>query len=141
DDQEHLKFTGPLLRPTFNFTGATALFDFIQDDPFSESGINFDPRSGSTTINNNRDFRFAYWAAFVQDDWKVKSNLTVNWGLRWEPNTNPIAQANEMTNVVFGPGSVFYNRLQSASIRGLPGLLNGVGRKYFAPRLGIAWDP
>ena len=141
DDQETLQFTGPLERPTFNFTGTTALFDFIQDNPFSESGINFDPRNGSTNINNNRDFRFAYWGAFVQDDWKAKSNLTINLGLRWEANTNPIDKTGQMTNIIFGQGSDFYARLLGARIAETPALLDGVGRLYFAPRLGIAWDP
>ncbi|MBZ5583799.1 MAG: TonB-dependent receptor [Acidobacteriia bacterium] len=141
DDQETLQFTGPLERPNFNFSGSTGLFDFIQDNPFTESGINFDPRTGSTKINNDRDFRFAYWSAFAQDDWKVKSNLTLNYGVRWEYNTNPTDKTNQMTNVLFGDGPDMYTRLQNMSIGLVPALLNGTGKTYFAPRFGLAWDP
>lgn len=43
------------------------------------------------------DRRSAYWAWFVQDDWKVSRNLTLNLGLRWELDT-PIYDVNQRMN-------------------------------------------
>ncbi len=47
------------------------------------------PASGSVQDELNTYESYNYYAAFLQDDWKVKNNLTLNLGLRWETETSP----------------------------------------------------
>lgn len=90
------------------------------------------------------DRRASYYAAFIQDDWKVSSNFTLNIGLRWETHT-PRVDANDRQN------SFDLERINPVS--GTPGVVtfagrNGLGSKVyrgdynnFAPRIGFAWRP
>jgi hypothetical protein len=47
------------------------------------------PASGSVQYQTAPYESYNYYAAFLQDDWKVKSNFTLNLGLRWETETSP----------------------------------------------------
>ncbi|HZZ16327.1 MAG TPA: carboxypeptidase regulatory-like domain-containing protein, partial [Candidatus Sulfotelmatobacter sp.] len=55
--------------------GSTALEDFFAGDPFKASVQVGDPR---------RDIHNWAYGLFVQDDWRVKKNLTINYGVRYE---------------------------------------------------------
>ena len=66
--------------PSYNFNN---LWDFANDAPIQENGTNFNPVTGAPT-SATKNLRFNIIGVFVQDDWKVKKNLTVNLGLRWE---------------------------------------------------------
>ena len=85
--------------------------------------------------------RSSIFGAFVQDDWKVNSHLTVNLGLRWELHTPWNEVDNRQTNFQEFTGQVL--------ISGQTNLFNDNNALYnqyngitnFQPRVGIAWSP
>jgi Carboxypeptidase regulatory-like domain/TonB dependent receptor len=104
---------------------------------------------GST---NSEDVRGNAFYLFAQDSWKIKPNLTVNYGLRWEYN-QPFYDAGGRYQT-FRPGqtsSVYDCSVTPAGncpvglvVPGDPGVPKGLTKPYyksFAPRIGIAWDP
>src|SRR5262249_20662944 len=65
-------------RGTFNFTGAAAGYDFA-------AFMLGTPDTGSVAYGNaDKYFRFANYAAYFTDDWRVSPSLTLNLGMRWE---------------------------------------------------------
>jgi outer membrane receptor protein involved in Fe transport len=79
-----------------------------------------------------RGFRSWSFATYVQDNWRLKPNLTLNLGVRWEPYTVPTEVNNLISNlrhVTDTQGSV-----------GSPYWLNSSWHDI-APRLGFAWSP
>ena len=58
-------------------------WDFLNDAPQTEAISGADPATGVPTMSR-KDDRQGIPSVFVQDDWKMKPNLTVNLGLRWE---------------------------------------------------------
>ncbi len=108
---------------------------------------------------------------FAQDSYKVRPNLTVNYGLRWELN-QPLADVSHRvqtfrpgqadtqfpcqlsptsqaalgaTDTDCGPGSdnesVFPLGLVVPGDKGVPAGLTATYYKAFAPRVGVAWTP
>src|SRR5215510_7323737 len=130
------KFANVFTRPQFSFNN---LFDFALDDPFQESNIGFNPKTGE---NKGVDFRpyFPSLGIFFNDDWKARPNLTITLGLRWEAFFAPGDYDNFFTKMEFRGGNSFQERIaNAASINAPP--MNGTDLNNFAPRLGIAWDP
>src|SRR3984957_2448738 len=106
--------------------GSTALEDFFAGDPFKASVQVGDPR---------RDIHNWAYGLFVQDDWRVKKNLTINYGLRYEFSTVMKEAHNLLGN--FDPNSP--TGLIQAGINGVSGPYNP-DHTNFAPRVGFAWD-
>ena len=80
--------TGGINDPAIT-TGATALEDFL-------AGY---PSTGSLLVGSAyRVFSWENYAAFVQDDWRITSRITLNLGLRWEAQPAITAQGNHMGN-------------------------------------------
>jgi Carboxypeptidase regulatory-like domain len=91
---------------------------------------------------------------FAQDSWKMRPNLTLNYGLRWELNTPLADKAQHVETFRPGQSSTVYpcggpTDCTSQSAVGLvvpgdPGVPAGMTQTYykaFAPRIGIAWSP
>jgi hypothetical protein len=86
---------------------------------------------------------------YVQDDWKMTSNLSLNLGVRYAPTTNPYDATNQtygLLPVPFGPnGDDRQARLASPPAAQLTPLHNFFLRnpslRSFDPRVGLAWDP
>jgi hypothetical protein len=133
------QFAGEYSRYFYRFTN---LFDFALDNPVEESHYGFNPSTGEQ-ISYNFLPVFTHWGAFVNDDWKVKSNLTLSLGIRYDLFGVPYEQHKPkslFSRLVFGSGSDFASRIANASIiQGAP--LLGSDKNNWAPRIGIAWDP
>jgi len=139
---------------SFIFTGfATALDGNPQINP--DTGYDFaDFLLGlpqQTSIQSNQggndayNFRSNAFDFFAQDDWRVRSNLTLNLGVRYEYN-GPYTEANgRIANLDVAPGFtgvVPVQPGQSGQFTGaFPASLVEPDRNNFAPRIGIAWKP
>ncbi|MBL8211804.1 MAG: TonB-dependent receptor [Bryobacterales bacterium] len=89
--------------------------------------------------------RYSYYlAGFVQDDWTLTRDLTLNLGMRWETDT-PITDRNNRFNS--------FDMTQINPVSGTPGVVkfggvNGWRTSVYdtdwnnlAPRIGLAWKP
>ena len=84
-----------------------------------------------------REMRQDYFATFIQDDWRVSNNLSINLGLRYEFVTDP----KELNGQVAGLLSL--DDLERAPFGVTPGtpMFDNPSYKSVAPRLGAAWNP
>lgn len=131
-------FAGEYSRYFYDFLN---LYDYALDNPYQESHYGFNPQTGQQ-ISYNFTPQFDHFGFFASDDWKVRPNLTLTLGLRYEVFLVPSYAGDKtmFSRIVFGNGSDFASRITNASIiQGSP--LLGSDKNNFAPRLGIAWDP
>jgi hypothetical protein len=117
-------------RPLYTFGG---LFNFANDAPLFYQ-INADPRTGGPA-DSQRYFRSQTYGLFAQNDWKVRPNLTVNLGLRYEYFTPLKERRGRLSNLVFGSQGLANSQVVVTD------RLYEPDRNNFAPRLGFAWSP
>jgi outer membrane receptor protein involved in Fe transport len=85
------------------------------------------------------------WGAFVQDDWRIRPNLTVNLGVRYDIQTAPTNTQNMLMQFVPGAQSTVAPTLPKGILfpgdTGVP--RGGVNNRYdhISPRVGFAWTP
>ena len=142
-------FAGVQRRPSFFFNN---LLDLVRDAPFSQGGTAYDPLTGQPGIGD-----FAYemitTGIFLQDEWKVRPNLMLTLGIRWDDFGNPnektgtcrgkgqTCQFNPYSNIHLGPGSTRDEQFANASVVKQPNQFAGRLNNNWAPRVGVAWDP
>jgi hypothetical protein len=91
------------------------------------------------------DNRTRYGALFGQDSWKVKPNLTVNYGLRWDVPRPWSDVYGRLTTPVPGEQSVKFPNSPPGNLvpgdPGVPSTISPTRWNNFGPRLGIAYSP
>ncbi len=139
-------------RGTFVFSGlSTSGFD-LNGQPLAGTGFDFAdfllglPQSSSIRFGSaDTYFRGSAYNAYVQDDFRIAPNLTVNFGLRYEYLTPVREKFNRMANLDIAPGFTAVAPVtpgQAGPYSGLfPAGLIDPDRNNFAPRIGIAWRP
>lgn len=106
----------------------TSLSSFLAGSALNVSGV-----LDNGTNYPYRDFREIDFAFYAHDDWKVSPKLTVNYGLRYDPTTNPVEAHNLLYAITnFATATGFTN--VPHAFKSNPSMTN------FDPRVGFAYD-
>jgi Carboxypeptidase regulatory-like domain/TonB-dependent Receptor Plug Domain/TonB dependent receptor len=123
---EHMQdyeFSGAGANGSFTFP---SLAGFLQNQPAT---VTLDDPTSTRAIYVHQTL----FGAYVQDDWHWRSNLTLNFGMRYEPVTlpteahNTFAVLTTLTSPVETPVKTLWASNQTL--------------RNFQPRIGFAWDP
>lgn len=129
----------------FSFNGGAtglSMADFLLGDAisFTQQGIQYD------------DERYHYVGAYAQDNWKVNSRLSINYGIRWEPfigGSFATGYVEHFSQALFNQNvhsTIYPNAPAGLLFPGDPGFNtndrpSNTHLNDWAPRLGIVWDP
>jgi hypothetical protein len=133
-----LEYAGWGADPQMNFSGqvtGNSFADFLLGDmsSFNQSGGEYN------------ELHAIEFASFAQDSIKLKPNLTINIGVRWEPQTAPKYTQDKLPFFSPGQQSTRYPNapvgLVFAGDHGVPDGGWNTDWKAVEPRLSIAWQP
>src|SRR6202049_1360140 len=82
---------------------------------------------------------------FAQDSWRVRPNLTINYGLRWDYIRPWSEEHNQISTLIYGENSVQFPGAPTGYVLpGDPGVPSTIARtplNDFSPRFGLAYSP
>jgi hypothetical protein len=89
--------------------------------------------------------RNEYGGVFAQDSWRLRKNLTLNYGLRWDRIEPWYEKYNQIATFEPGRQSVVFPGAPAGILfpgdPGVPRTIAPPGNRDFAPRIGLAWSP
>jgi hypothetical protein len=135
---------------TFAFTPA-----FTQANPLTASASSGNavaslllgfPNSGQVNYNAALAYGYHYYSSFIQDEWRIRNNLTLSLGGRWDYES-PVTERNNQQNAGFDFNDPSPLQVPGLNLKG--GLLfTSAGNRMpyardlnnFQPRVGLAWN-
>jgi hypothetical protein len=123
--------------------------DFVFDG--AETGIDFaDFLIGAPTVYSQGQGypsygRSRYFGLFGQDSWRIKPNITINYGLRWDVSRPWSEKYGQLETLVPGLQSTRFPGSPTGWVfpgdPGIPSTLAPTRYNNFAPRIGLAYSP
>ena len=119
-------------RGTFRFDGTytgSSLADFM---------LGYVKSAEINPDHTHTDLKGLWQSYFVQDDWKLSQNLTVNIGMRYDYLQPLFDSEGRMANIE--QDGLFVTRLVTPETAKYPRMVRG-DKNNFGPRIGLAWRP
>lgn len=132
-------FAGAYDQPSFQFNN---MIDMIANNPYSESGISYNPLTGAYE-SANYGYKETTSGIFAEDTWKVNRKMTVNYGIRYDNYGNPyVALAGTvLANFHLASASAFADQVANGVMMQQTHVFNHDMNWVFSPRFGVAYDP
>ena len=127
-----------LQQNAFRDVEARGFIDFTGEligNPLEELLLGAPTETGGAVMNNPEHVRTHSLNFFAQDTWRLRPNLTINLGLRYEFNSPAVDAANRAN--VYNPTT---GTLVAVGQNGFPRAGYDADLNNFAPQLGIAWS-
>ena len=122
----------------FTFDGQETGVDFA--DFLIGAPTNYSQGQGFPSYGRSR-----YIGLFAQDSWRVKPNLTMNYGLRWDVSRPWSEKNGQLETLVLGLDSTRFPGSPTGWVfpgdPGIPSTLAPTRYNNFAPRFGLAYSP
>ena len=159
-------YGGGLVSLGYIFVDNTGGAAFSGSDPTSISGVQLASLGVASSVlqtitnaapDSTLGLRFTEYHVFANDAWRIRSSLSMDYGLRYEYNTVPreannrIEKALELAGLPAAGGSRFdtgkRTRSFNAAVDAYKQILDGRARIYepdlnnFGPHFGVAWAP
>jgi hypothetical protein len=136
-------FTSGYSRPSFTFAN---IVDFATDNPFAQSQPVVNAQTATTADGLTQRIRMLYTSAFFQDDYKISSRFTLNFGLRYEYFGHLGTAKNDRTPIpefIPGANGTTQQRIAAGTMQVLGGdsaYISPSTIYNFGPRIGFGWD-
>jgi hypothetical protein len=115
---------------TYTFSNITNfLADLPQQVQFNGDTTALSPFTGKSGFSIMRQ---TFYIGYVQDEWKIRPNLTMNYGLRYDLYT-PLHEIHDKVD--------FFDIPSGKLIPNYSGDWYHMSKKNFGPRLALAWSP
>jgi hypothetical protein len=139
-------------RGTFAFSGLSTSAFNAQGQPLSGTGFDFAdfllgaPQSASVRFGSSSTyFRGSTYSTYAQDDWRLRSNLSLNLGLRYEFTAPLTEKYGHIANLDIAPGFTGVAPVTAGATGpytgAFPNALIDPDHRAVSPRVGLAWRP
>lgn len=130
--QQYDQITDFAGNPSFNYDGR---FTGMQSIGLADMLLGYPISTTAALGDSSQQLRTTFYAPYIQDDWHITPNLTLNFGIRYEFAGSPTEQRGKA--LVFAPdiGQVV------VAGHGVRGSVVDPDYNNFAPRFGFAYRP
>lgn len=118
------------------------MINLINDDPYSESGLSYNPVTGKP-MPGNYGYKETTFGLFAEDTWKANHKLTVNYGIRYDNFGNPYTalSGTVLANFHLSSGATLAEQVTNGYMQQQSHVFNHDLNWVFSPRAGFAYDP
>jgi hypothetical protein len=119
--------------------------DMLDDHPWTYSLATLSGKTGKF-LANIQGAAVTQFGIYAQDEWKIKSNLLLTLGLRWDDYGNPSPYGNgalPFYNMIVPSGATLRQNIVADGISTAPvsNAFSSAENQNFLPRFGFAWTP
>lgn len=149
--QEFNQFAQQNPRGNFTFTGAatsaTGATSTTSGSDLADFLVGVPDTSALAYGNPDKYFRQSVYDLYVNDDWRVRPELTIKVGMRWEYGAPPTELKGRLVNLDVASGFSAVTPVLGSSPKGAltgmsyPTSLVNPDKRGFEPRIGVSWRP